>query len=80
MHARYGSAPRRGEDRLLLKYNSNEAVNTPPVEKMDLIYFLESLSHHIEISSHGKFIEENPEYRELFASQIEKLNKFYTAL
>jgi hypothetical protein len=29
MHGRYGSAPRRGKDRLLLKNSSNGAVNAP---------------------------------------------------
>jgi hypothetical protein len=29
MHARYGSAPRRGKDKSFLKYNSNGTVNAP---------------------------------------------------
>jgi len=33
MHGKCGSAPRRGKDRSFLKYNSNGAVSTPPIEK-----------------------------------------------
>ena len=33
VHEKCGSAPRRGKDRLLLKYSSNKAVNAPPVRK-----------------------------------------------
>ena len=40
------------------------------VQKMDLVYFFESLSN-IEIGAHEELIERSPKYRELFASQIE---------
>jgi len=33
VHGAQRSAPRRGKDRLLLKYNSNGTVNAPPIEK-----------------------------------------------
>lgn len=40
------------------------------VQKMDLVYFLKDPSC-IEIGVHGEFLERSPEYRELFASQVE---------
>ncbi len=41
-------------------------------KKMDSVYFLESPSH-MEIGSHEELLRRSPKYKELFASQVEKI-------